>query len=80
MKHLKMFSCHFDFTTLDNVHFQQAAQIAKALVENQIDFEAMVSTNEWMKVITFFIKGNVHPKLKIYTALAIQNVDEFGEM
>ncbi len=44
MKHLKMFSCRFDFTTLDNVHFQQAAQIAKALVENQIDFEAMVST------------------------------------
>ncbi len=54
MQHLKMFSCRFDFTTLDNVHFQQAAQIAKALVENQVDFEAMVSIDEWMKVMNFF--------------------------
>lgn len=51
-----MFSCRFDFTTPDNVHFQQAAQISKALVENQVDFEAMVSINEWMKVMKNIIK------------------------
>jgi len=28
---------------LDNVHFQQAAEISEALVEQQVDFEAMVS-------------------------------------
>lgn len=28
---------------LDNVHFQQAAEISEALVEEQVDFEAMVS-------------------------------------
>lgn len=27
----------------DNVHFQQAAQISKALVDEQVDFEAMVN-------------------------------------
>lgn len=48
---LDLFSCCFDFTIPDNVHFQQAAQISKALVENQVDFEAMVSINEWMKVM-----------------------------
>uniref|UniRef100_A0A672P5U2 Dipeptidyl peptidase 4-like n=1 Tax=Sinocyclocheilus grahami TaxID=75366 RepID=A0A672P5U2_SINGR len=33
-------------TADDNVHFQQAAQIAKALVENQVDFEAMWYTDK----------------------------------
>ncbi|KAK7154600.1 hypothetical protein R3I94_007811 [Phoxinus phoxinus] len=33
-------------TADDNVHFQQAAQISKALVENQIDFEAMWYTDK----------------------------------
>lgn len=28
---------------VDNVHFQQAAQISKALVEEEVDFEAMVN-------------------------------------
>lgn len=28
---------------VDNVHFQQAAQISKALVDEQVDFEAMVN-------------------------------------
>lgn len=28
---------------VDNVHFQQAAQISKALVDQQVDFEAMVN-------------------------------------
>lgn len=27
----------------DNVHFQQAAQISKALVDEQVDFEVMVN-------------------------------------
>lgn len=27
---------------VDNVHFQQAAEISEALVEEQVDFEAMV--------------------------------------
>lgn len=31
---------------LDNVHFQQAAEISEALVNEQVDFEAMVSTRE----------------------------------
>lgn len=33
----------------DNVHFQQAAQISKALVDGQVDFEAMVNigSGEW---------------------------------
>lgn len=31
------------FVFLDNVHFQQAAEISEALVEEQVDFEAMVS-------------------------------------
>lgn len=30
----------------DNVHFQQAAEISEALVEEQVDFEAMVSRRE----------------------------------
>ncbi|TRY66185.1 hypothetical protein DNTS_028296 [Danionella cerebrum] len=30
----------------DNVHFQQAAQISKALVENQVDFDAMWYTDK----------------------------------
>lgn len=29
---------------VDNVHFQQAAEISEALVEEQVDFEAMVSS------------------------------------
>lgn len=33
---------------LDNVHFQQAAQISKALVEQQVDFEAMVNIGPGM--------------------------------
>uniref|UniRef100_A0A8C1N193 Fibroblast activation protein, alpha n=1 Tax=Cyprinus carpio TaxID=7962 RepID=A0A8C1N193_CYPCA len=33
-------------TADDNVHFQQAAQISKALVENQVDFEAMWYTDK----------------------------------
>ncbi|KAJ3584657.1 hypothetical protein NHX12_015152 [Muraenolepis orangiensis] len=33
-------------TADDNVHFQQAAQISKALVEKEIDFEAMWYTDE----------------------------------
>jgi len=28
---------------VDNVHFQQGAQISKALVDEQVDFEAMVN-------------------------------------
>lgn len=31
---------------LDNVHFQQAAEISEALVEQQVDFETMVSNPE----------------------------------
>lgn len=31
------------FFLADNVHFQQAAQISKALVDEQVDFEAMVN-------------------------------------
>uniref|UniRef100_A0A8C2F065 Dipeptidyl-peptidase 4 n=1 Tax=Cyprinus carpio TaxID=7962 RepID=A0A8C2F065_CYPCA len=31
---------------LDNVHFQQAAQISKALVDEQVDFDAMWYTDE----------------------------------
>lgn len=34
--------CVFFFP--DNVHFQQAAQISKALVDQQVDFESMVDT------------------------------------
>lgn len=30
----------------DNVHFHQAAEISEALVEEQVDFEAMVSRRE----------------------------------
>lgn len=30
----------------DNVHFQQAAEISEALVDEQVDFEAMVSRRE----------------------------------
>ncbi|XP_033990356.1 dipeptidyl peptidase 4 [Trematomus bernacchii] len=33
-------------TADDNVHFQQAAQISKALVEEEVDFEAMWYTNK----------------------------------
>ncbi|XP_031414729.1 dipeptidyl peptidase 4 [Clupea harengus] len=33
-------------TADDNVHFQQAAQISKALVDEQVDFEAMWYTDE----------------------------------
>ncbi|XP_063067949.1 dipeptidyl peptidase 4 [Engraulis encrasicolus] len=33
-------------TADDNVHFQQAAQISKALVDQQVDFEAMWYTDE----------------------------------
>lgn len=34
----------------DNVHFQQAAQISKALVDEQVDFEVMVNivTRKWL--------------------------------
>lgn len=34
---------YFCYCFLDNVHFQQAAEISEALVEEQVDFEAMVS-------------------------------------
>lgn len=34
------FFFHFHFS--DNVHFQQAAQISKALVDAEVDFQAMV--------------------------------------
>lgn len=34
---------------LDNVHFQQAAEISEALVDEQVDFEAMVSDLEKSK-------------------------------
>lgn len=36
---------HSDSTVfpVDNVHFQQAAQISKALVDEQVDFETMVN-------------------------------------
>ncbi|KAG7269108.1 hypothetical protein CRUP_008409 [Coryphaenoides rupestris] len=33
-------------TADDNVHFQQAAQISKALVDKQVDFEAMWYTDK----------------------------------
>ncbi|KAG7247892.1 hypothetical protein CRUP_029552 [Coryphaenoides rupestris] len=33
-------------TADDNVHFQQAAQISKALVDNEVDFEAMWYTDK----------------------------------
>lgn len=33
---------HFFFHFSDNVHFQQAAQISKALVDAEVDFQAMV--------------------------------------
>lgn len=37
------FSPFFSFSSpADNVHFQQAAEISEALVEEQVDFEAMV--------------------------------------
>lgn len=42
---------------LDNVHFQQAAEISEALVDEQVDFEAMVSNvekpkwNHWMLIM-----------------------------
>lgn len=32
----------FRYCFVDNVHFQQAAEISEALVEEQVDFEAMV--------------------------------------
>lgn len=32
----------FFFHFSDNVHFQQAAQISKALVDAEVDFQAMV--------------------------------------
>lgn len=33
------------FHVSDNVHFQQAAQISKALVDQKIDFETMVNSH-----------------------------------
>ncbi len=36
-----VFFC-FSLVFSDNVHFQQAAQISKALVDEQVDFDAMV--------------------------------------
>lgn len=35
-------SYSFFFHFSDNVHFQQAAQISKALVDAEVDFQAMV--------------------------------------
>lgn len=43
MNHTQVFPLCVFF--LDNVHFQQAAEISEALVEEQVDFEAMVSEN-----------------------------------
>lgn len=39
----------FFFHFSDNVHFQQAAQISKALVDAEVDFQAMV----WLCCIYF---------------------------
>lgn len=46
------------FIFLDNVHFQQAAQISKALVEQQVDFEAMVSVKRKCDQSDFQITWN----------------------
>lgn len=37
-----IFQCRVIKCFVDNVHFQQAAEISEALVEEQVDFEAMV--------------------------------------
>lgn len=42
-------SCSSIFFLADNVHFQQAAQISKALVDEQVDFEAMVNVHSEKK-------------------------------
>lgn len=42
MTYTHLFFCAFLLVFLDNVHFQQAAQISKALVDEQVDFDTMV--------------------------------------
>lgn len=42
-QHLLVYILLFIYFFSDNVHFQQAAQISKALVDEQVDFESMVS-------------------------------------
>lgn len=41
-----LFKCCHCCVFPDNVHFQQAAEISEALVEEQVDFEAMVSNQD----------------------------------
>lgn len=50
-------------TADDNVHFQQAAQISKALVDEQVDFEAM-----WYTDKNHSLKGSAHQH--IYTLMS----------
>lgn len=45
----------FFFHFSDNVHFQQAAQISKALVDAEVDFQAMV----WLCCVYFHMNGLV---------------------
>ena len=40
---VKMKRLIYIFPLLDNVHFQQGAQISQALVDQAVDFEAMVN-------------------------------------
>uniref|UniRef100_A0ACB8G0P7 Diacylglycerol pyrophosphate phosphatase n=2 Tax=Sphaerodactylus townsendi TaxID=933632 RepID=A0ACB8G0P7_9SAUR len=48
-------------TADDNVHFQQAAQIAKALVDAQVDFQAM-----WYTDKDHGIGGHAHSHIYIH--------------
>lgn len=45
----------------DNVHFQQSAQISKALVEAGVDFQAMVKQNFAQGEGTYFLMGSDSP-------------------
>lgn len=49
---------------VDNVHFQQAAQISKALVDERVDFEAMVNigSGKWVDGVDLMkvSNGNLH--------------------